>query len=156
MPIHTDKKELHLGELSLRRIVAYALDNGASDILLKVSRPPAIRIEGVLRFTEIHELTESDIMRFLDEIMTPQQKQCFLETGDADFALSIPDLGRFRVNCYRQRGMALLTFLARAHGSLRPTNGVSDPHSLVSASPGVCPTVRTVGRGCNRSMTARL
>ena len=103
-PIHTDKKELHLEELSLRRIVAYALDNGASDIHLKVSRPPAIRIEGVLRFTEIHELTESDMMRFLDEIMSPQQKQCFLDTGDADFAVSIPDLGRFRVNCYRQRG----------------------------------------------------
>lgn len=107
-PIHTDTKELHLEELSLRRIVAYALDYGASDIHLKVSRPPAIRIEGVLRFTEIHELTESDLMRFLDEIMSPPQKQGFLETGDADLAVSLPDLGRFRVNCYRQRGTAAL------------------------------------------------
>ena len=102
--VHTDKKEARTEELSLRRIVAYALENGASDIHLKVARPPAIRIEGVLSFTEIQELTETDMLRFLDEIMSPEQKQYFLETGDADFAVSLPDLGRFRVNSYRQRG----------------------------------------------------
>jgi twitching motility protein PilT len=103
-PTHTDTKDRPHGDLSLRRIVAYALDNGASDIHVKVSRPPAIRIEGVLKFTEIPASTENDMMRFLDEIMSPEQKQSFLETGDADFAVSFPDLGRFRVNCYRQRG----------------------------------------------------
>lgn len=103
-PKNSDKSEIPLEELSLQRIVAYALDNGASDIHLKVSRPPAIRIEGVLRFTKIHETTESDMIRFLDEIMSPQQKESFIETGDADFAVTLPDLGRFRINCYRQRG----------------------------------------------------
>ncbi len=102
--LQTCKKGPSHDELSLSRIVAYALENGASDIHLKVSRPPAIRIEGVLNFTKIPELTESDMLRFLDEIMSPEQKQRFLETGDADFAVSLPDLGRFRVNCYRQRG----------------------------------------------------
>jgi twitching motility protein PilT len=107
-PIHTD--ELHAEDLSLRRIVAYALYNGASDIHLKVSSPPAVRIEGVLRFTEIRGLTESDMVRFLDEIMDPLQKQSFIESGDADFAVSVPDLGRFRVNCYRQRGTIAMVF----------------------------------------------
>lgn len=103
-PMNAGKTEKHFEEYTLRKILGYALDNGASDIHLKISRPPAIRIEGVLRFTDIRALTESDMTRFLDEIMNPQQKQCFLDTGDADFAASIPDLGRFRVNCYRQRG----------------------------------------------------
>lgn len=104
--VHDGKKEPRLEELSMRRILSYALDNGASDIHLKVSRPPAIRIDGVLRFTEIQDLAETDILRFLDEVMSTQQKQCFLDTGDADLAVSFPDLGRFRVNCYRQRGTA--------------------------------------------------
>ncbi len=99
-----DEKDLKNEELTLRRIVAYGLDNGASDIHLKVLRPPAIRIEGILRFTDIRELTEGDMMRFMEEIMNPQHKQVFLETGDADLAVSFPDLGRFRANCYRQRG----------------------------------------------------
>lgn len=98
------EKMSHPDELSLRRIVTYALDNGASDIHLKVSRPPAIRVEGVLRFTEIRELKENDMARYLSDIMDPQQKQHFLESGDADFAVSLSGLGRFRANCYRQRG----------------------------------------------------
>ena len=100
----TDGKEPNSEDLSLHRIAAYALDNGASDIHLKVSRPPAIRIEGMLRFTDIRELTEGDMMRFMDEIMSPQHRKCFLDTGDADLAVTLPNLGRFRVNCYRQRG----------------------------------------------------
>ena len=106
--MNTDNKDQRHETLSLRQIAAYALDNGASDIHLKVHRPPAIRIEGRLRFTEGVELTESDMMRFLDEVMSPQPKHCFLESGDADFAISLPGVGRFRANCYRQRGTAAL------------------------------------------------
>ena len=109
-PAHPDKESSHPDEISLHRIVAYALENGASDIHFKVARPPAIRIEGVLQFTEIPDLAESDMLRFLDEIMSPRQKQCFLETGDADFAVSLPDLGRFRTNCYRQQGTTAIAF----------------------------------------------
>ena len=102
--MNADKGEDLFKELSLHRILSYALDNGASDIHLKVSRPPAIRIEGLLRFTKIRPLTETDMIEFLSEVMSPQQKQGFLETGDADFAASVLELGRFRINCYRQRG----------------------------------------------------
>lgn len=115
-------------ELSLRRILAYALDNGASDIHLKVLRPPAIRIEGVLRFTDIREITESDLMRFLDEIMTPRHRQDFLDTGDADLAVTMPELGRFRVNCYRQRGS---TAIALRH----VRSDVPDFHTLHLPAP---------------------
>lgn len=107
-PAQTQHEEARVEDLSLQRIVAYARENGASDIHLNVSRPPAIRVQGVLRFTEIQALEESDMMRFLDEIMSPHQKALYLETGDADLAVSFPHLGRFRVNCYRQRGTTAL------------------------------------------------
>ena len=98
----------HAHAFTLHRIVAYARENGASDVHLNVTRPPSIRVHGVLRFTEIHAITEDDMMRFLDEIMTTQQKLIFFETGDADLAVSFPHAGRFRVNCYRQRGTTAL------------------------------------------------
>jgi twitching motility protein PilT len=108
--LHMNATAPRVEEVSLRRILDFALDNGASDIHLIVLRPPSVRVEGVLRFTEIHPLTESDMMRFLDEIMTPKQKQDFLATGDADLAVSFSDLGRFRVNVYRQRGTTAMAF----------------------------------------------
>ena len=100
----TEVEEPRIEELSLRRILAYALENGASDVHLKSGRPPAVRVDGALRFTHLAELTDDDMLRILDELMSPSQKQSFLETGDADLAISFPDLGRFRANCYRQRG----------------------------------------------------
>ncbi|MBI5091863.1 MAG: PilT/PilU family type 4a pilus ATPase [Candidatus Hydrogenedentes bacterium] len=102
MPINPPAPRIK--EISLRKILAYALEHRASDIHLKVARPPAIRVDSVLKFTRIPELTDDDMLRFLDEIMNPQQKQRFLESGDADLAVTVTDLGRFRANCYRQRG----------------------------------------------------
>ena len=79
-------ENVRIEELSLRRILAYALENGASDVHLKVGRPPAVRIDNALRFTHGSDITDDDMMRFLDELMNPRQKESFLETGDADLA----------------------------------------------------------------------
>ena len=91
-------------DLSLRKIVDYALKQRASDIHLKVGSPPAIRVDSVLRFVPAKSITEDDFLGFLDDFMTPDQRGEFLETGDADLAVDFAKLGRFRANCYRQRG----------------------------------------------------
>lgn len=91
-------------DLSLHKIVDYALKQRASDIHLKVGRPPAIRVDSVLRFIPAEEITEEDFMEYLEEFMTPEQQREFMETGDADIAVDLEGLARFRTNCYRQRG----------------------------------------------------
>ncbi len=91
--------------LTLQKILTYAVKNGASDVHLTVGSPPAVRIDGVIRFIrEAEPLNPEDTIRFLDDIMTETQKERFLESGDADQALGVPGLGRFRVNCMMQRG----------------------------------------------------
>jgi len=90
--------------LSLRKLADYALKQRASDVHLKEGRPPAVRIDGVLRFVPTEPLTAEDFMGFLGEFMTPAQQEGYLETGDADLAVDFEGVGRFRANCYRQRG----------------------------------------------------
>lgn len=89
---------------SLQQLLAYAVKNGASDLHLTVGSPPAIRLDGEIRFIETEALTPSDTLSFVDEIMDERQKQLFLESGDFDLAHSVSGLGRFRVNVLRQRG----------------------------------------------------
>jgi twitching motility protein PilT len=91
-------------DLSLHKIVEYALKQRASDIHLKVNHPPAIRVDGVLLFVPSEKITENDFLEYLKEVMTPEQQKIFMETGDADIAVEIEELGRFRANFYRQRG----------------------------------------------------
>lgn len=91
-------------QLTLSRILSYAVKNGASDIHLKVERPPVVRIDGRIRFVGETPLTQEHMLGYLDEIMDEPQRKRFMETGDADLALTMPESGRFRVNCLKQRG----------------------------------------------------
>ena len=91
-------------QLSLEKILSYAVKRGASDIHLKVPRPPVMRLNGAIRFAGEVPITQEHMLGFLDEMMDEKAKEKFLESGDADLALSMPGIGRFRVNCLMQRG----------------------------------------------------
>ncbi|TFG47208.1 MAG: type IV pilus twitching motility protein PilT [Dehalococcoidia bacterium] len=78
---------------------------GASDLHLKVPNPPIFRIDGALkRQTNFAILNPSDMERMFREMTTPQQQETFLSTKELDFALSVPDVSRFRINIMYQRG----------------------------------------------------
>jgi len=89
---------------SLQEILSYAVQNGASDVHLAVGSPPACRVDGEMRTFSENPLKMEHTDKFLEEIFKPHQRAHFEETGDADLALSIAGLGRFRVNVLKQRG----------------------------------------------------
>jgi twitching motility protein PilT len=89
---------------SLKEVLGYAVKHGASDIHLSVGSPPACRIDGKIRFFGDDRLTPADTDEYLSEILDDKHRKEFEETGDTDVALSVPGLGRFRVNCLMQRG----------------------------------------------------
>jgi len=88
----------------LLKILGYAVKVGASDVHLTVGSPPAVRIDGEIRFIQADPLSPADTESFVEEMLKPKQKETFYETGDFDLAYSVSGLGRFRVNLMRQRG----------------------------------------------------
>ncbi len=91
-------------QLTLRKILGYAVKTGASDIHLKVDRPPIMRVSGDIRFAGEVPITQEHMLDYLDQMMSPEEKDKFLKIGDADLALNLDDVGRFRVNLLMQRG----------------------------------------------------
>ncbi len=75
----------------------------ASDLHLKVGMPPIMRISSKLKRTTGEILTEQKIEELIFEIMSPKQKQYFLENGALDFAYQVGQFDRFRINAFRQR-----------------------------------------------------
>jgi twitching motility protein PilT len=75
-----------------------------SDLHLKVGSPPAFRIDGQLHLSNLEKLSPEDTERFLEQIMPERLRPGFDASNEADFAYGKSNLGRFRVNCYRQRG----------------------------------------------------
>jgi twitching motility protein PilT len=84
---------------------------GGSDLHVKVGSPPRIRVNGTLRKIEGEEaMKPSDTAEMVEAIMRPDVFERFDRCADSDFAYSVPGLGRFRANAFRQRGSIALIF----------------------------------------------
>lgn len=87
-------------------ILKRGIEMGASDIHLTVFRPPIYRVNGRLfSIPEDEVLNGEDTIRLAKEIF-PNKKiqQTLEETGQVDFSNAMPEIGRFRVNTFIQRG----------------------------------------------------
>jgi twitching motility protein PilT len=84
----------------LRSLVA----EGASDLHLRVGEPPIVRHDGVLRRTEGARLDADTLHAMHASVMSPEDREKFEETGDADYAYEIPGIARFRANAAMDRG----------------------------------------------------
>lgn len=79
-------------------------ERGASDLHLSVGLPPVIRIDGTLVRLDYNPLAPNEIQRLVYDILTTDHIQWFEKTHELDFSYGVRDVGRFRVNIYKQRG----------------------------------------------------
>jgi len=73
----------------------------ASDLHLGAGSVPMIRQNGVLAKTRHKKLTSKNIRQLVYEILSDEQIRVFEKSGDLDFAYSIEDVARFRINLYK-------------------------------------------------------
>lgn len=90
------------------QILEQGVMNSASDILMKEGAPANLRIAGAL-YPVDYVTDRAFFESLMDEIMEDKMKDTYEKTGDADFSYAVENLGRFRVNAHRQRGMHGMT-----------------------------------------------
>jgi twitching motility protein PilT len=83
----------------------------ASDLHIKVGSTPILRIFGELTpLTSENKVAHEDAIKLAMSVMNPGQAEIFKKKNDIDLAYSVPGLGRFRCNIFRQRGTVGLVF----------------------------------------------
>jgi len=87
-----------------KAVLQHMIQSNASDLHLKVGRPPTLRIDGHMMSMELPALKQEDLRSLAEQIMAPKNIKEFSEQKESDFALAVPGIGRFRVNAYQQRG----------------------------------------------------
>lgn len=97
---------------NFKQAISQMVQRNGSDLLLKVGRPPTIRLNGDLTPLEMQPLKPEDLKQLAEQIMTPRQVKEFAEKKEADFAIGVPGVGRFRTNIYQQRGTLAFAFRA--------------------------------------------
>ena len=89
-------------------LLQYLLEERGSDLIVKVGSVPCIRRNGRLERTTLDPLDSAAIEQLAAEMLPPEKAQEFQEAGETDLAYSVPGMGRFRVNAFRQRGSVSL------------------------------------------------
>ena len=143
--------------LNLERILTYAIKLGASDIHLKVSRPPVLRVDGECRFAGEQSLTEADMDGVIEDVMNVREKERFLASGDADLALNMDGIGRFRVNAFKQRGTYGM-IMRHIKGKIPDHRGLNLPpdavQKIASLRRGMVLVTGTTGSGKSTSLAS--
>jgi twitching motility protein PilT len=90
--------------MDITDLLILAKEKNASDLHLTVGMPPMLRLRGELKSVEgSPPLTKESLHDMIYEILADNQKARFEEHWDLDFSVDVQNLGRFRVNVFRQR-----------------------------------------------------
>lgn len=93
---------MHLNELLI-----FSIESHSSDLHLSSGLPPILRVDGVLKSTDFPVLSDKSLILWLYDIMNEEQRKRFEKDLDVDFSFELNDIGRFRVNIFKQnRGIA--------------------------------------------------
>ena len=97
---------------NFKQAIIDMVKRNGSDLHLKVGRPPTIRVAGDLVQLAQQALKPEELKALAEQVMTPRQVKEFAEHKEADFAIGVPGVGRFRTNVFQQRGTLAFVFRA--------------------------------------------
>ncbi len=105
--------------MDITQLLAFVMQNDASDLHLSGGNPPIVRVYGSLKRLKADVLTNETIRGMLYSIMTDEQRSDFEKDMELDFAISFGEKARFRVNAFTNRQGSAAVF--RTIPSVVPT-----------------------------------
>lgn len=135
-------------------LLMLAKERGASDLHINVGSRPAMRIHNELvRMEDQEKLTPDDTKELLFSLMNDSQVEKLQQTGECDFSFGRPQIGRFRVNVYRQRG-TYAAAIRIMHTEVPKPEEIGLPQSIIQLTRKRSGLVLVTGpTGCGKSTT---
>ncbi len=93
-----------MAAIDISPILKFMLDKGGSDLFFSTGAIIHIEVEGDTLPINTQVMTPGMIKEIAYSLMSPDQIMEFESTLECNFAISKKDVGRFRVNVFRQRG----------------------------------------------------
>ena len=140
-------------------ILLAVIERNASDLHIAAGAEPAIRTRGKLSALEgFPKLTPQDTQEIIYSILNDDQRKRLENDLQIDFAYAIPNVGRFRVNAYRQRA-ALGAAFRRIPTEIPPLESLGLPpvvKELVTKPRGLVLVTGPTGSGKSTSLAAMI
>jgi len=144
--------------IDIKKLLQSVVSHGASDLHLVSRSEPQIRIDGTLKAVNLPILTGKDIEEMAYALLTEKQKKAFEEDLELDFALLLPNIGRFRANYYRTLGdiAAAFRIIPTEIPSLDSLNAPSIYKKLIKREKGLILVTGPTGSGKSTTLAAML
>ena len=93
--------------MDITELLAFSVQQGASDLHLSSGLPPMIRVDGDMHRVNLPALTHKDVSALIYAIMNDKQRRDYEAFLEIDFSFELPSVARFRANVFNQhRGAA--------------------------------------------------
>ena len=86
----------------INELLEYSMKSGASDLHLSVGSIPMVRIHGIMNKLKLPEMDINTMEAIKKDILNENQQKIFEDKLEIDFSYALKDLGRFRVNFFKQ------------------------------------------------------
>ena len=96
--------------VDIKKILATAIENHASDVHINVGMPPVLRRNTELEDMDFPVVTGKDVEGMINSMIEQDRFNEFKQNRDLDFSTSIEDGYRFRVNAHFQRETKAISF----------------------------------------------
>lgn len=134
------------------------VDKSASDLFFSVGTPPHIKIEGVILPIGHVPLKAQQMAEIALSLMNDDQRKEFEATMELNIGLSIPAVGRFRINLFRQRGdiSMVVRYIKNKIPSIEQLNLPPILKSIVMELRGLVLVVGATGSGKSTTLAAMI
>src|SRR3989344_4152468 len=143
----------------LRSLLIDTAKQNASDLHIAVGRRPTLRIDGSLVPVQKEPIVTPEIAEGLVfSLLSPGQRERFEAEKQLDFAYSLEEKARFRVNVYYQKGYvsAALRLIPARILNIEELNLAPILHDFAKLSQGFILVVGPAGHGTSTSLAAVL
>lgn len=90
----------------LHKLLSLMVGRDASDLFITVGFPPSVKVDGEIVPIMESPLSREQSLAIVEASMNVEQHQKFHSGREANFAIAVPDLGRFRISAFWQRDSA--------------------------------------------------
>jgi len=156
-----DAPDAHEESASMRELSSYLklmAQQKASDCFFSAGAPPSIKIEGNAVHVGDLALTGEQVRAMAWSVMSERQQKEYEATLEMNLAVALPEVGRFRVNIYRQRGEVAIAvrYISQEIPSLEQLNLPDKLKDLIMLPRGLILVVGSTGSGKSTTLASMI
>ena len=143
---------------TLTQILDIAFKKKVSDIHFEVDNPPIFRARGHLIRSKLNVLTKKDTEFIASTVLEQSNRKLPENLMELDSSYALPDVGRFRVSIFRQRGNIGIVMRVIPHhvGSFEELNLPDVLGNIVKAPNGLVLVCGPTGNGKSTTMASMI